>query len=165
MIESDFSWMRQSKLTGAMNPRTTRTSCYYDFTRGVVGTQQEAPLWMEGHGKWLCVRQGSARVPCYKGFGPTFVVLRVPFRKNGDGTHLNQYTCTLMCKFSYVRHRGLLCTAGWDQWNAVQEGDDEAQLFVDNSGGIGTHGVSPSLSIHGRVQDVSIGSAQQILRK
>ena len=49
----------------------------------------------EGRGKWLYVRQGSARVPCYKGYGSTFVVLRVPFRKNGGGLHLNQYTATL----------------------------------------------------------------------
>jgi hypothetical protein len=77
-------------------------------------------MWMEGRGKWLYVRQGSARVPCYKGYGSTFVVLRVPFRKNGGGLHLNQYTATLFCKLSAVRMRGLLCTAGWDQWNAMQ---------------------------------------------
>ena len=84
------------------------------------GTQEGAPMWMEGRGKWLYVRQGSARVPCYKGYGSTFVVLRVPFRKNGGGLHLNQYTATLFCKLSAVRMRGLLCTAGWDQWNAMQ---------------------------------------------
>ena len=57
-------------------------------------------MWMEGRGKWLYVRQGSARVPCYKGYGSTFVVLRVPFRKNGGGLHLNQYAATLFCKLS-----------------------------------------------------------------
>ena len=77
-------------------------------------------MWMEGRGKWLCVLQGSARVPCYKGYGSTFVVLRVPFRKNGGGLHLNQYTATIFCKFTAVRMRGLLCTAGWDQWYAMQ---------------------------------------------
>ena len=34
--------MRASRDTGARNPRTTRTSCCYDFTRGKTGSQQGA---------------------------------------------------------------------------------------------------------------------------
>mmetsp|Transcript_31091 Transcript_31091/g.65529 ORF Transcript_31091/g.65529 Transcript_31091/m.65529 type:complete len:557 (-) Transcript_31091:1956-3626(-) len=137
LLESDFSWMRESRASRAMNPRTTRSSCFYDFTRGVVGSHQGAPMWMEGRGKWLYVRQGAAKVPCYKGYGDSFVVLRVPFRKNGGGVHLNQYTVTMQCKMAQVVFRGLLCTAGWDQWAKPQEGDDDAQLFVNDEGVVG----------------------------
>jgi hypothetical protein len=38
MLESDFGWMRLTKLHKGLNPRTTRTSCFYDFTRGELGT-------------------------------------------------------------------------------------------------------------------------------
>ena len=96
LVAADFQWMRAAKAAGARNPRTTRTSCFYDFTRGAVGTQEGAPLWMEGRGRWFHVRQGSARVPCLKGNG--FLVLRVPFRKSGGGTFCNTWTVTLMAK-------------------------------------------------------------------
>ena len=151
VVESSFGWMAKAKALNATNPRTTRTSCFYDFTRGVVGGQRGAPLWMEGRGKWLCVRQGSARVPCLKGFGAAFVVLRVPFRKNGSGLHLNQYTVTVQCRFSHVCQRGVLATAGWDQWSKVAEGDDDAQLFLNAEGGLGAHGSFGDPNADGRV--------------
>ena len=141
MVDSDFSWMRQSKRGGATNPRTTRTSCFYDFGRGAaVGTQRGAPMWCEARGKWLGVRQGKARVPAFKGVGATMVVLRAPFRKNAGGMHLNQYTVTMQVRFRHLASRGLLCTAGWDQWTKVGDGDDDAQLFLDADGGVGAHG-------------------------
>ena len=86
LLETDFNWMRQTRAVGARNPRTTRTSCYYDMTRGAVGSQKGTPLWMEGCGRWAFVRHGSGHVPCLKGFAGAFVVLRVPFRKSGIAT-------------------------------------------------------------------------------
>ena len=95
---------------------------------------------MEARGKWMNVNQGHARVPSFKGFGNTAVVLRVPFRKNGGGFALNQYTITMQVRFADLCHRGLLCTAGWDQWSKPAEGDDNAQLYLDGDGGLGAHG-------------------------
>ena len=141
LLDSDFSWMRTCKAEGGRNPRTTRTSCSYDFTRGIPGTQKGAPLWMEGRGRWFHVRQGSARVPCIKGRGGAFLVLRVPFRKSGGGTFCNTWTLSAMVKFQSVSMRGLLSTAGWDQFTQLAEGDDEAQLVMNGSGAIGAHGV------------------------
>ena len=141
LLDADFSWMRECKAEGARNPRTTRTSCSYDFTRGQVGSQKGAPLWMEGRGRWLHVRQGSARVPCLKGRGNAFLVLRVPFRKSGGGTFCNAWTLSAMVKFSNVGHRGLLSTGGWDQFTKLAEGDDEAQLVMNDDGCIGSHGI------------------------
>eukprot|EP00966_Prymnesium_polylepis_P300460 6943659-Prymnesium_polylepis.1 len=92
LLESDFGWMRQTRAVGARNPRTTRTSCYYDLTRGVVGTQKGAPLWMEGCGRWTHVLHGTRAEPCFKGFEGSFVVLRVPFRKCGGGSYCNTWT-------------------------------------------------------------------------
>lgn len=102
-----------------MNPRTTYTSAFYDFSRGVEGTQEGAPLWTEPRGKWASVRQGRARIPCFRGIGQTMLVLRVPFRKNGGGMHLNQYTVTLQVRLAELSFRGLLSTGGWDQWSKV----------------------------------------------
>ena len=83
LVESDFSWMRQTRKSTCMNPRTTRTSSFYDFSRGVNGTQEGRPLWMEGRGKWQMMREGGAK--CLKAWPGTYVALRVPFRKNGAG--------------------------------------------------------------------------------
>ena len=83
------SSISSTKAAGGSNPRTTRTSCFYDFGRGTVGGQKGAPLWMEARGKWMNVNQGHARVPSFKGFGNTAVVPRVPFRKNGGGFALS----------------------------------------------------------------------------
>ena len=45
---------------------------------------------------------------CYKGWEDNYVVLRVPFRKNGSGMHLNQYTVSLFVKFREVDKRRTL---------------------------------------------------------
>ena len=44
-----FAWMQSfhcsdTKLT---NPHTTRSAVMYDFAKGVEGTRQGAPLWIE----------------------------------------------------------------------------------------------------------------------
>ncbi len=126
--------------SASTNPRTTRTSCFYDFGRGEVGSQKGMPTWCEARGKWLGVLQGRARLPAFKGVGGTMLVLRVPFRKNAGGMHLNQWTLTMQVRFRRLASRGLLCTAGWDQWTKVADGDEEAQLFLDADGGVGAHG-------------------------
>jgi len=138
LLDCDFSWMRVSRESGARNPRTTRTSCSYDLTRGTVGTQQGAPLWMEGRGRWFHVRQGSARVPCLKGCGNAFLVLRVPYRKSGGGSHCNTWTVSMMVKFDEACARPLLSTGGWDQWSKMADGDDGAQLVLSEGGSLGT---------------------------
>ena len=43
LLDADFSWMRECKAE-ARNPRTTRTSCSYDFTRGRAGSQKGAAV-------------------------------------------------------------------------------------------------------------------------
>jgi hypothetical protein len=51
-------------------------------------------------GKWeLAVEEG---VKCYKGFEDNYLAVRVPFRKNGGGMHLNQYTISMYVKFRKV---------------------------------------------------------------
>ena len=113
MRSRDFSWMRQR---GGSNPTTTLAACLYDFTRGEAGTQRNAPGWLDAHGEWLFCRAGSARVPCAKLRAGSVIVdadrshahlqvthdahfvLRVPFRKNGGGARLNQFTVTLVAK-------------------------------------------------------------------
>mgnify|MGYP003684661047 CR=1 FL=1 len=87
LVDSDFGWMRQTRRAAAANPRTTRTSSFYDLSRGALGSQEGGPQWLEGRGKWLFVKHGGLR--CLKCWPSTFLVLRVPFRKNGGGTHLN----------------------------------------------------------------------------
>eukprot|EP00966_Prymnesium_polylepis_P036823 854315-Prymnesium_polylepis.1 len=140
MLDSDFSWIKQTKKNAGMNPRTTHTSVFYDFSRGTVGTQQGGPLWTDPRGKWVSVRQGRARIPCFRGFGETMLVLRCPFRKNGGGMHLNQYTVTVQVRLADLAYRGLLCTGGWDQWSKVDDAEEEAQCFLDGEGGVGAYG-------------------------
>lgn len=123
-----FQTAIQTKINSGMNPRTTYTSVFYDFSRGKVGTQEGGPLWTEARGKWLSVQQGRARVPCFRGFGDTMIVLRVPFRKNGSGMHLNQYTVTIQARLADLAFRGLLCTGGWDQWSKVKVATARTQL-------------------------------------
>ena len=41
-------------------------------------------------------------VKCYKGFEDNYLAVRVPFRKNGGGMHLNQYTISMYVKFRKV---------------------------------------------------------------
>ena len=62
LVDSDFSWMVQSKRGNATNPRTTRTSRFWDFTRCAQPGSRDFPLWMEARGRWAMVRQGAARV-------------------------------------------------------------------------------------------------------
>lgn len=139
LLEADFSWMRETRSSNARNPRTTRTSCFYDFTRGKLGAQDGAPLWMEGRGNWFFVRQGSARVPCLKASN-AFLVIRVPFRKSGGGTYCNTWTLSAMIKFTHAGARSLLSTGGWDQFTRMEEGDDTAQVTIDRAGRLGAHG-------------------------
>ena len=110
---TDYSWMReQRQLKHALNPCIALTTCFYDFSRGKIGTQ-DGVRWVEGEGSWKYVRAGSARVPCVKlvaatidkgkckcdtaecrdtRFEDAFLQLRVPFKKNGGGRHLNEFT-------------------------------------------------------------------------
>jgi len=144
LLESDFSWMRDTRDSGARNPRTTRTSCYYDFTRMHVGSHDGAPLWVEGRGRWLGVKQGSAKVAALKGESSTFLVLRVPFRKSGGGQYCNTYTITTMMKLNHICARGVLSTGGWDEWSKLNDGDDQAQLCLNDAGVLGAHGTFTS---------------------
>jgi len=138
LVDSNFTWMRSTRNSGARNPHTTRTSCLYDFTVGTLGSQKGAPLWMEGRGRWYHVLQGSARVPCLRGCNSAFLVLRVPYRKSGGGTFVNTWTLSMMIKLPNVSSRPLLSTGGWDQYTKMQEGDDHAQLVLSDSGVLGT---------------------------
>jgi len=142
LLDCDFSWMRtQRPLTAGghegRRPHTTRTTCFYDFTRGVTGGHKGAPLWMEGRGRWLHVKQGSSRVPTLKAHDRAFLVLRVPFRKSGGGTYCNTWTVSLMVKFHSIGSRHLLSTGGWDQFTQMQEGDDHAQWLLSDDGSVG----------------------------
>jgi len=139
-----FAWMQnfhfsQTKLT---NPHTTRSAVMYDFGKGVEGTRRGAPLWIEGRGKWQLVIEGG--VKCYKGWEDNYVVLRVPFRKNGSGMHLNQYSVSLYVKFRNADSGdlGLLSSQGWDQFSKPKENEsvESALAFVTGRGGIGALG-------------------------
>ena len=57
---------------------------------------------------WLFVDQMVVEegVPCYKGWEDNYLVLRVPFRKNGSGMHLNQYTVSMHVKVRKVAVQG-----------------------------------------------------------
>ena len=68
MVESDFSWMRQSKDNGSMNPRTTRTSCFYDFTRGTVGTQGARRCGWRGAASGCASSKARRACHDFKGF-------------------------------------------------------------------------------------------------
>jgi len=129
LVDSDFGWLRQARRAAAANPRTTRTTSFYDLSRGTLGSQEGGPQWLEGRGKWLFVKHGGLR--CVKLWPSTFLVLRVPFRKNGGGTHLNQYTLSIHLKCLDASSRNLVSAAGWDQWAAAKENDEEAQLKLD----------------------------------
>ena len=139
LLDSDFSWMRETRRQGGRNPRTTRTSCFYDCTAGELGSQKGAPLWMEGCGRWMNVRQGSASVACVKAYEGTFFVLRVPFRKSGTGHFCNTYTVSMMVRMSHVAARGVMSTGGWDQWNQLGDGDEESQIVMNDRGVLGAH--------------------------
>ena len=137
LLDSNFEWMGATRSAGARNPHTTRTSCFYDFTRGAIGTQKGLPLWMDGRGRWFAARQGTAAVPCLKGVD-SFLVLRVPFRKSGGGTYCNTWTLSMMVRFPTLSARPLLATGGWDQFSAMHDSDDPAQLTLSDSGALGT---------------------------
>jgi len=140
LLESDFSWMRESRRqSGKRNPRTTRTSCFYDLSCGTVGSQKGSPLWMEGRGRWMHVRQGSAKLPCVKLYENAFFVLRVPFRKSGGGNFCNTFTVSMMMRVSHVSARGVMSSGGWDQWNQLGDGDEPAQIVMNDRGAIGSH--------------------------
>jgi Ca2+-binding EF-hand superfamily protein len=141
-----FGWMKsfhcsETKLT---NPHTTRSAVMYDFSKGVKGSRTGAPLWIEGRGKWQLVLEEG--VNCYKGWEDNFLVLRVPFRKNGSGMHLNQYTVSMHVKIRNVEwdddHVGLLASQGWDQFSKPKEGEscENALAYLTDSGGIGCLG-------------------------
>lgn len=79
---------------------------------------------------------------CYKGWEDNYVVLRVPFRKNGSGMHLNQYSVSLFVKFRELDQRedfGLLASQGWDQFSKPKENEsvESALAFVTDTGGLG----------------------------
>ena len=42
-----------------------------------------------------------------------------------------------MVKMKRIAARGLLSTAGWDQWSAAEKGDEDAQLMLNDEGCIG----------------------------
>ena len=82
---------------------------------------------------------------CYKGWEDNYVVLRVPFRKNGSGMHLNQYSVSLFVKFRELDQRedfGLLASQGWDQFSKPKENEsvESALAFVTDTGGLGALG-------------------------
>ena len=81
LVGSDFAWMQQCRKR-THNPYRSRTCCYFDFTRGVTGTREGAPLSIQAVGAWMAVRQGDARVPCFR-CTAGYMVLRIPFVKNG----------------------------------------------------------------------------------
>jgi len=140
LLDSDFSWMRDSRRQSTKrNPRTTRTSCFYDFTLGTVGSQKGAPLWTEGCGRWMHVCQGSAKLACVKLYENAFFVLRVPFRKSGGGNFCNTYTVSMMLMASHVSARAVMSSGGWDQWNQLSDGDEPAQIMMNDRGVIGSH--------------------------
>jgi Ca2+-binding EF-hand superfamily protein len=149
LLQSDnadsFAWMQsfhfsETKLT---NPHTTRSAVMYDFAKGIEGTRRGAPLWIEGRGKWELAIEGG--VKCYKGWEDNYVVLRVPFRKNGSGMHLNQYSVSLYVKFRKADgfgDFGLFSSQGWDQFSKPKENEsvESALAFVTDRGGLGALG-------------------------
>ena len=140
-----FGWMQtfhcsESKIS---NPHTTRSAVMYDFTKGEPGTQNGPPLCMEGRGRWqMVLEEGTVS---YKGWEDNFVVLRVPFRKNGSGMHLNQYTVSMYVKLRHVdvEHAiGLIASQGWDAFSKPKDGEncEDALVYVKQWGGIGAFG-------------------------
>ena len=75
LVGSYFAWMQQCRKR-THNPYHSRTCCYFNFTRGMTGTREGAPLSIQA------VRQGDARVPCFR-CTAGYMVLRIPFVKNG----------------------------------------------------------------------------------
>ena len=142
LLDSDFSWMRSARESGARNPRMARTSCYYDFTRGVVGSQKGAPLWVEGRGRWCHVLAGSSKVASLKLYPGSYIVLRVPFRKTGSaGTYANSWSVSAMVRFEHLGKLPVLSTGGWDQYSAMNDGDDQAQIVMNGDGILGAHNI------------------------
>ena len=55
----------------------------------------------------------------------------------GGGNYCNTWTVSFMVKMKRVAARGLLSTAGWDQWSAAEKGDEDAQVMLNDEGCIG----------------------------
>ena len=77
------------------------------------------------YGKWeLALEEG---VKCYKAWGDNYFAVRIPFRKNGGGMHLNQYTISMYVKFRKVqefdRVRYLPKTLSSDIFNLISRAD------------------------------------------
>jgi hypothetical protein len=86
-------------------------------------------------------------VPCYKGWEDNYLVLRVPFRKNGSGLHLNQYTVSMYVKVRAVAMdgsdtTGLVASQGWDQFSKPKDGEkaEDALVYMKPTGGVGALG-------------------------
>ena len=146
-----------------------RTTRCFDFTRGTVGSAGEGlPKWVDSCGSWVAVRQGGARVPCYRGVGG-HIILRVPFSRNGGGMQLNEYSVTLQLRLSRVspptpEHNPwhgppapssaagnvvhLLATVGWEG-SPRDEHDDLSLLHADRSGRLLAAGAHPSWNSSG----------------
>ena len=156
LVGSDFAWMQQCRKR-THNPYRSRTCCYFDFTRGATGTREGAPLSIQAVGTWTAVRQGDARVPCFR-CTAGYMVLRIPFVKNGPAgaTKLNQYALTIHFKIASVgldgyKKRGLLTTGGWDQFAKFEPKSDVAQVQYNEQGQVGAFesfadGDAPTLS-------------------
>ena len=72
-------------------------------------------------------------------------MLRVPFRKNGSGMHLNQYTVSMYIKMRQVdcnEDFGLIASLGWDQFSKPKDNEncENALVCITESGGIGAQG-------------------------
>ena len=81
LVGSDFAWMQTCRKR-IHNPYRSRTCCYFNFTRGLTGTREGAPLSSVAVGAWTVVPQGDARVPCFR-CTAGYMVLRIHFVKNG----------------------------------------------------------------------------------
>ena len=64
---------------------------------------------------------------------------RVPFRKSGGGNFCNTFTVSMMMRVSHVSARGVMSSGGWDQWNQLGDGDEPAQIVMNDRGAIGSH--------------------------
>jgi len=160
---ADFSWMERARLDGWANPKQLPNLIFYDFTRGTPRSQAGIPLKMQvcvsgradssaGVEKWAFHRlsRGACSVPCAMFAGSCYLLIHPPMRRNGNGLHLNQYTLTLSMRFGAgpeaspsdaIFERGLMATGGWDDLCPAVEGALDAQLLMDDDGGLGAHEV------------------------
>ena len=72
-------------------------------------------------------------------------MLRVPFRAGQRRQYANNWSVSAMVRFGLGK-LPVLSTGGWDQYSAMNDGDDQAQIVMNGDGILGAHNIFGSVT-------------------